>query len=145
MLGCTVDKKYLHEKLKTVNLKLTPARLSLLSILNNEHGPFTLEDLHRKTGRQKVDFATVYRCLMAFEKVGLVRRCEFGDGVVRFERADLNETHHHHHVICRVCRSVQSFEYCKMKGLEKKLSQLGYSDISHSLEFFGICSSCARN
>jgi Fur family transcriptional regulator, ferric uptake regulator len=133
--------KQIQDRLKAANLKLTPARLSLLAILTNEHGPFTLEDLHKKSGRRKFDFATVYRSLTAFEREGLVRRCDFGDGQVRYEWVHVSSKHHHH-VICRGCRSVQSFENCVVEELEKQLKKLGYSDISHSLEFFGVCSAC---
>jgi Fur family transcriptional regulator, ferric uptake regulator len=129
----------IKERLRKVGLKVTQPRLALLQVLHDGHGPFSPEDLHRRLDSELCDLVTVYRCLSIFEGRGLVRRCVFGDGRMRYE---LEQTHHHHHLICRHCGQVESLSQCVIKNMEAQLAVSGYSDISHSLEFFGTCPNC---
>jgi Fe2+ or Zn2+ uptake regulation protein len=119
--------------------RITEPRKMLLSILTQEHGPFKAEELH---GRMKgvCDLVTVYRCLAAMEEINLVRRCDFGDGSYRYE-FNTGE-HHHHHIICRVCHSAETLDFCVADGLERMARQLGYANVTHTLEIFGVCTAC---
>lgn len=55
------------------------------------------------------------------------------------------DRHHHHHIVCRTCGKIENVEACILGELEKMLAQKGYTDLSHSLEFFGVCESCRVN
>lgn len=132
-----------REILVKAGLRVTRARLDLLRVLREQHGPFTLDELHRRVRESRCDAATVYRVLTAFEDAELVHRCEFGDGVSRFELR--HDGHHHHHVICKSCGKVKSLDYCVVEGIEQLLHREGFRDISHSLEFFATCERCARD
>lgn len=139
--------KTLARALKNAGLKRTKTREVLLHFLSSEHGPFSIEEINQQNRSEGLDLVTVYRCMAAFEKAGLVRRCDFGDGVARYEHQD-DPQHHHHHVICRSCRKSASlakkFESCKLPSFEKSIKSLGFSDITHSLEFFGVCKNCQK-
>ncbi len=113
----------------------------MLAILGKEHGPFSAEELHKKIGGTGCDVVTVYRSLQAMEEIGVVRRCDFGDGTYRYEFND--GEHHHHHIICRVCRSVETLDVCVADGLERMARQKGYQKVTHTLEIFGVCPKCA--
>jgi Fur family ferric uptake transcriptional regulator len=76
------------------------------------------------------------------EEIQLVRRCDFGDGAYRYEVSIGGE--HHHHVICRSCHGVQTLDRCMAEGLERVAREMGYVDVSHTLELFGICSKCQQ-
>ncbi|RYD79644.1 MAG: hypothetical protein EOP84_12770 [Verrucomicrobiaceae bacterium] len=65
--------------------RITAPRKALLGVLTNEHGPFTAEELHGRLEKGMCDLVTVYRCLAAMEEINIVRRCDFGDGVYRYE------------------------------------------------------------
>lgn len=130
------------ELLKAAGLRKTQPRLAVLDALNEHHGPFTTDEIHGLIRGAKLDLVTVYRTLGSFEKLGIVRRCDFGDGVARYELG--SETHHHHHVICRVCRKAEPLDDCVLERLEKDVQKLGYGEITHSLEFFGVCRDCAK-
>ena len=130
------------EGLRARGLRVTEARKSMLAILTREHGPFGAEELHRRMGSKGCDVVTVYRSLQAMEEIGLLRRCDFGDGTYRYE-FNAGE-HHHHHIICRVCRSVETLDECMAAGLEKIARDKGYTNVSHTLEVFGVCPRCAR-
>ena len=127
--------------LDQASLKKTPARKALLEILVSQHGPFSVEELRHAVKNQSLDLVTVYRCLTAFEEIGLVRRCDFGDGTARYELQTKTE-YHHHHVICKICRKSENIDDCEVDRLEKLVQKKGYSKITHNLEFFGVCKEC---
>lgn len=127
--------------LQKFKLKRTKTREILLEFLIEKHGPFSIEEIRQALKRKELDLVTVYRCVQAFEKIGLVRRCEFGDGIARFEFQG-EEGCHHHHVICVECRKTENLDDCRLPKLEGEVKRLGYSEIRHSLEFFGVCRDC---
>jgi Fur family ferric uptake transcriptional regulator len=134
--------------LKNAGLKCTRPREAILHHLVEHHGPFTAKELHAALGTRSFDVVTTYRCLTAFEEAGLARRCDFGDGVARYEIAacaDAGHDHHHHHVICTKCRRIEPIEHCDLPKLEAFVKKLGYVNVKHKLEFTGLCKTCAEN
>ncbi|MGZ3652545.1 MAG: Fur family transcriptional regulator [Bdellovibrionota bacterium] len=127
--------------LKAAKLKRTRPRELLLKYLVSHHGPFSAKDLHQALQRRELDAVTTYRSLAAFEEAGIVRRCDFGDGIARFEFHDVH--HHHHHVVCVDCGKVEMLDDCELKPLEDKVKELGYSNVRHTLEFRGLCKNCS--
>jgi Fur family ferric uptake transcriptional regulator len=128
------------DKLRENGQRVTGPRKAILTILIAEHGPFSAEDLHRKLPAGECDLVTVYRSLTAMEDLDVVRRCDFGDGTYRYE-INLAD-HHHHHIICRTCREVQVMDICVADPLERMARQLGYENVTHTLEIFGVCPKC---
>ncbi len=129
------------ERLRAAHLKVTQPRLALLNELGRGHGPFSPEELYAKLDPTLCDLVTVYRSLNAFEEKGLVRKCVFGDGRMRYEIQEGG--HHHHHLVCRRCGKVKELPTCALDALETSFKESGYSNISHSLEFFGTCPTCS--
>ena len=99
------------EKLiKEKSLSVTEPRKNILAFLLKNHGPFSMEEIHDGLGKKACDLATVYRCIVQFENSNLVERRYLGDEVLRYEYKDLD--HHHHHIVCRICKSVSKMKYC---------------------------------
>jgi Fur family ferric uptake transcriptional regulator len=71
----------------------------------------------------------------------VVIRCDFNDGVVRYELAAGG--HHHHHIVCRVCRLTTPIQACSVDALQFLPTGHGYQNITHRLEFFGVCPECS--
>lgn len=150
------DQTHSHEKrslrdllveLKSRHLKITKPRKAILAMLAHEHGPFTAEEVHRRIPRNICDLVTVYRTLTSLEKAGLIRRCEFGDGTARYELS-VKQDQHHHHLICSECRRVETVEACYLdechrRDIERVAKRKGFSNVYHTLEFFGTCADCA--
>jgi Fur family ferric uptake transcriptional regulator len=130
------------QALRASGQRLTKPRQAMLEVLTREHGPFSAEELHHRLKPGLCDLVTVYRCLTAMEEIGLVRRCDFGDGSYRYEHN--TGEHHHHHVICRKCRKVETLELCVADSLERIVRQMGYANVGHTLEVFGLCPKCQR-
>lgn len=127
--------------LQNAGLRRTKPREAILGFLIKKHGPYSIEEIFQGLKSRDLDLVTVYRCLAAFEQIGLVRRCDFGDGVARYEFQS-DPHHHHHHVICTDCRRTESLDTCELPKFEAIVQQLGYTNIRHSLEFFGLCRDC---
>ena len=129
------------QTLRDHHARVTAPRRAILKVLTAEHGPFTVEEVHQKI-KGVSDVVTVYRSLAAMEEMRLVRRCDFGDGAYRYEFNTGED--HHHHIICRECRSVKTLDFCVADGLERMARQFGYANVSHTLEIFGVCEKCQR-
>ncbi len=126
--------------LRGKKLSVTQPRKKILEFLLSDHGPFSIEEIHKGLGKGVCDLVTVYRCVGQFEKEGLVERHHLGDDIFRFEIKD--DSHHHHHVVCRICKGISKMSYCFISEIEKMIRDQGYTDVTHSLEFFGICPAC---
>jgi Fe2+ or Zn2+ uptake regulation protein len=122
--------------------RITGPRRAILDLLNSEHGPFTIEEVRRRLKTACGDTVTIYRTLATLEKLGLVQRCDFGDGVARYEFND--SEHHHHHVICRRCRHIETLAACMGQQVEQMAREMGYADVSHTMEVFGVCAACQK-
>jgi len=120
--------------------RITEPRKAILTVLTHAHGPFTIEEIHQRMEKGVCDLVTVYRSVAAMEEINIVRRCDFGDGSYRYE-FNTGE-HHHHHIICRTCHDVRTLDFCVADGLERMARQLGYANVSHTLEIFGTCTAC---
>jgi len=90
------------------------------------------------------NLATIYRSLHLLEKMALVKRFDFGDGIARFELTQEEGTAHHHHLICTRCFAIVEIEACFPEEFETRIAKTyGYHGVTHKLEFFGICPRCA--
>ncbi|QPJ62498.1 MAG: transcriptional repressor [Candidatus Nitronauta litoralis] len=132
--------KKAEQLIKKNNLNVTEPRKNILGFLLENHGPFSVEEIHEGLGNKACDLATVYRSIVQFENAKLVERHYLGNEVQRYEYRDMEN--HHHHIICRICKSIAKMNFCFLSESEKLIRDKGYSDITHSLEFFGICSKC---
>jgi Fur family ferric uptake transcriptional regulator len=134
--------------LTDAGLKLTKPRCALMTAIAQFEQPFSAEELFAaaaaRSGAAKAvrcDLVTVYRSLLTFTALKLVSKVDLGDGVGRYELSNFDGSHHHH-VICSLCRRVEALKDCSMQRQEKVISGMGYTDVSHRLEFIGLCPSC---
>src|SRR3990167_8302862 len=127
--------------LREAKLKVTEPRKKVLKVLMEKHGPLSIEEIRKSMRKGECDLVTIYRSVSVLEKCGLLVRCDFGDGIARFEYGDSTD-HHHHHIICRKCKDVEPLEVCVNEQWKSLLDTRGYTDLSHSLEFFGLCPNC---
>ncbi|HEY1078574.1 MAG TPA: Fur family transcriptional regulator [Bdellovibrio sp.] len=133
----------LNERVRKAGMKLTSQRSQLLQILLDHPEPLSADEIFKKFAvkSEGMDLVTIYRILKKFEEADLVSRLEFGDGVARFELT-LESGHHHHHVICRSCQAVEPLHICDLDQHIKMVETMGYKQVSHRLDFFGLCSRC---
>ena len=128
------------DSLKKERLRITEPRKALLQLLDGAPKPLSAEELHEALGAEEFDLVTIYRNLDAFENAGIVIRIPTESGKSLYE---LNaEQHHYHHIICRKCHRTEKLDTCEIEKLEKLASDLGYSEVTHVLELYGVCETC---
>lgn len=126
--------------LKRENFRITEPRKALLRELIASEKPLSAEELHALLGAAKYDLVTVYRNLDTFETAGIVTRIPTESGKSLYE---LNaEEHHHHHIICRKCHRAEKLDHCEVEKLEALATKLGFTEVTHVLELYGICDGC---
>src|SRR3954453_2005332 len=97
------------QSLKDIGLKATLPRKKILELFENSKvRHLSAEDVYKALIAEDIDIglATVYRVLTQFEQAGLLSRQHFETGKSVFE---LNEGHHHDHLVCLQCGRVEEF------------------------------------
>lgn len=116
--------------------------LSILERSASHH--LSAEELHRILAESGDDIAlaTVYRVLSQFVEAGLVIRHNFEGGHSVFE---LESGDHHDHLVCVRCNRVEEFFDEMIEERQKQIAEkAGYQITDHSLNLYGICSSCLK-
>jgi Fe2+ or Zn2+ uptake regulation protein len=131
----------LQTALKSQGARLTSPRKMILEAALKSKKPFSAEMLFQALKNQ-ADLATIYRNLTFFNEIGLVARVDIGGETAVYEVASKDEGHHHHYFVCRSCGKTEALESCSMLSIENSLKKKGYRDLSHRLEFTGVCASC---
>lgn len=126
--------------LRTAGMRVTKPRTAILAALIHRDGPTSIDQLHQDLAKKSCDLVTVYRCLAAFERIGLVRRSFLHSGTSLYEITFGDPKHYH--VVCKSCGTAERVDYFSVEGMERMLKDRGYAQLSHIVEFFGICPAC---
>ena len=133
----------LTDRLRGKSRKITGPRAAILEILRQHPHPFTNKEILAGLPKGQCDLATVYRSMHLLEKMGMVKRFDFGDGVARFELVGEGDDGHHHHLVCTRCAEVVEIDDCFTAEVEQRIAAAnGFKAVTHKLEFFGICPEC---
>lgn len=139
-----VNAARLHQaELKEAGLKATLPRMHILQIIrSSESRHLSAEDVYHRILSQGLDvgLATVYRVLAQLEGAGLLSRNVFDGGKAVFE---INEGHHHDHLICLECGRVDEFHNEAIEKLQSEVAAAqGYELADHRLALYGYCAAC---
>ncbi|MES2401580.1 MAG: ferric iron uptake transcriptional regulator [Pseudomonadota bacterium] len=132
------------DELKSTGLKATLPRLKILDVFQKStQRHLTAEDVFRVLLEDRTDIglATVYRVLTQFEQAGILSRSHFESGKAVYE---INEGHHHDHLICTSCGRVEEFydaEIEKRQQIVAKTKNWILQD--HAMSLYGLCANCA--
>ena len=132
------------EELKSTGLKATLPRLKILDVFQKgalRH--MTAEDVFRVLLEERSDIglATVYRVLTQFEQAGILSRSHFESGKAVYE---LNEGHHHDHLVCTSCGRVEEFYDAEIEKRQQIVSKgKGWILQDHAMSLYGLCADCA--
>jgi Fur family transcriptional regulator, ferric uptake regulator len=136
-------------KLKSAGLRITQPRIAILSALSKREQPTSIEVLHEDVGVNNCDLVTVYRCMAAFEEIGLVRRAFFHNGTALYE-INLGQPTRYH-VVCKTTNRVDELDPATaeelrrtIESVQEKLRARGYGEVGHIVEFFGVAPQNAR-
>jgi Fur family ferric uptake transcriptional regulator len=129
-------------KLKDAGLRITQPRVAILAALIKAGRPTSIDLLHQDLGSKSCDIVTVYRCMAAFESIGLVRRAFLINGTSLYE-INLGNPNRYH-VVCKQTNAVEELDAVSANELrravqvvEDALRGQGYAEVGHIVEFFG--------
>lgn len=127
---------------KPVAKRNTPQKQAVNLALSEAIGFVSAQQLHQrlKAHGSSIGLATVYRTLIDLAQSGEADSLQSKEGEVLYRACS---TAHHHHLICRDCGLTLELE---AKNLEKWADEVaadnGFSEPSHTIDIFGICSDC---
>jgi Fur family ferric uptake transcriptional regulator len=126
--------------LKDTGLKVTGPRQTILALFQNaQQRHMSAEDVYKLllADHANIGLATVYRVLTQFEQAGILSRSNFENGKAVFE---LNEGHHHDHIVCMDCGRVEEFFDAEIEARQKKIAKAQGFDIEdHALSLYARC------
>jgi Fe2+ or Zn2+ uptake regulation protein len=97
-----------------------------------------------RSGRIDSDAVTIYRSIERLQSVGIIRRVDLGGDSAYYE---LEPTKEHHHISCVSCGKHEDVSGCLLPRDLSRVLRLarGFSSVTgHSLEFRGVCRTCAQ-
>jgi Fur family ferric uptake transcriptional regulator len=50
----------------------------------------------------------------------------------------------HYHIVCKSCGKTENLNYFSVDGMERMLTERGYTQLTHIVEFFGVCPTCQQ-
>ena len=101
------------------------------------------QDIHAelRAAGEPVGLTTVYRHLALLTDVGRLDALQTADGELVYRRC--HSESHHHHVVCRRCGRGTEVELPDLeRWTETTARDLGYTDVTHTVEMFGLCADC---
>lgn len=121
------------------------SREAVHKVLRQSPGFRSAQDVfaEMRAGGAKIGLTTVYRALQSLQDDGRVDVLRTDDGESVY-RACESETHHHH-LVCRRCGlTIEVAEPSVEHWTEVVGVEHGFTDITHTVEVFGTCSSCSQ-
>lgn len=121
-------------------LRITPTLKEILGALKKASVPMSLADLEKQVPR--CDPATIYRTIKRLKQIGVIRQLNFSERGARYALTTANADMDY--LICEGCGKVEALETpSPFQELKKKLMEsTGFRNLSHELEFYGVCSQC---
>lgn len=101
------------------------------------------QELHEylRTQGESVGLTTVYRTLRAMADAGEVDVIVREDGESVYRQCSGS---HHHHLVCRSCGAAVEIEGPAVeRWADTVAAQHGFTQVSHTLELFGVCAQCS--
>jgi Fur family ferric uptake transcriptional regulator len=139
-------------KVKRVGHRMTAGREAILDVLAETAEHMSAEDVYLKVHAQKpsIGLTTVYRTLDLLVSIGMVAKCDFGDGRSRFELLQGPKcVKYHHHLVCSSCSRIIEYsdfideEIAILQSLQEKLAKkYDFVITNHLVQYCGVCAQC---
>ncbi|PZC48135.1 MAG: Fur family transcriptional regulator, ferric uptake regulator [Chloroflexi bacterium] len=129
-------------RLKKTGHRLTPQRLMILAVIDEEGGHVGPDRVFERVKEQYpyIDIATVYRTLHLLKKLHLISEIDRG-GASRYE---INEPGtRHHHMVCEECGNTFDLPPKYLDALRQTLlNEVGFEPHTEHFTISGLCSEC---
>ena len=123
--------------------KVTPQRLAVYDMLSHTTEHPTAEMIYQKVKEQypTMSFATVYKSVEIFSKLGVIQVLNTGEDSFRYD-ANVME---HPHIRCTKCGRVNDVSHLDARAVESLVeNETGFKVNGHQFYFYGICPDCQK-
>jgi len=123
----------------------TSRRQAVRKVLAGSSSFRSAQDIYAemRAGGAKIGLTTVYRALQALSDAGEVDVLRTDDGEAVYRACAT--VSHHHHLVCRRCgKTVEVAGPDVERWAEAVGKEHGFTDVTHTVEVFGTCPSCAE-
>jgi Fur family peroxide stress response transcriptional regulator len=123
--------------------KVTPQRLAVYDMLSHTTEHPTAEMIYQKVKEQypTMSFATVYKSVEIFSKLGIIQVLNTGEDSFRYD-AKKSE---HPHIKCTKCGRVNDVSHLDARAVESLVeNETGFKVNGHQFYFYGICPDCQK-
>ncbi|MEE8518106.1 MAG: Fur family transcriptional regulator [Dehalococcoidia bacterium] len=135
----TQTKPNLIEVLEDLGCRVTEPRRRMIELLERRQDSFGVEDL--LTDLPDVGRATVYRTIKLLLEAGALCKSSLPDGSPRYT---VDESRHHHHVVCVQCGRVEEFRHSSVERMLRSMrGEIPGELVGHRLELYMLCDQCA--
>jgi Fur family ferric uptake transcriptional regulator len=125
--------------LKQAGFSATKVKVKMVEIFAESKTPLACHELAQII--TDADESTLFRNIKQLLQAGIINEINLSEGFKRYEYSP--EGHHHHYIKCTSCERIDVLNLCDLKIFQKQLKALGYSNISHKIEFSGTCTQCS--
>lgn len=137
----------LKEILKKFDLKVTPVRLSVLSVLVNSDVALSHSDITDLLGDETIDKVTLYRTLNSFNEKGLIHKVATEDrnwlyAIMLEDNIEPISDHDHAHFICDNCEKIFCFPVSSQTQSGIQSIKEGFHVKQQEIRLHGLCPSC---
>ena len=125
-------------------LRATRQRAAVSALLDRLSDFRSAQEIHEELRRagEGIGLTTVYRTLQTLADSGEVDVLRTDSGESVYRRCD--STDHHHHLVCRRCGRAVEIEGPAVETWAQKVAdEHGFTELSHTVEIFGLCRECA--
>lgn len=122
----------------------TRQRTAVSAMLDSLADFRSAQEIHEALRRSGdgIGLTTVYRTLQSLADAGEVDVLRTGSGEAVYRRCATAD--HHHHLVCRSCGHTVEIDGPAVESWAQRVAeQHGFSELSHTAEIFGLCSSCS--
>lgn len=129
--------------MNSVGIRSTRQRSAVTAALTELNDFRSTQEIHEylKERGDSVGLTTVYRTLQALSSAGEVDAILREDGESMYRMCS---PAHHHHLVCRSCGLTVEVEGPTVeKWADSVSAEHGFTDVSHTLEIFGLCPNCS--
>jgi Fur family ferric uptake transcriptional regulator len=134
----------IRDQLKKLGLRATAARVAVLYVLKHSDRPLSHSEMVQELQDVYGDQATIYRTLITFVDVGLIRIASNVGGMTRYEflDADHDSQHVHPHFVCTDCGIVSCLPRTTViNSVDEQWREILRAS---ELQFLGNCLECTK-
>lgn len=147
----------IQEKIKSIiqenGLKLTNQRNAVLNaFFEKNYKHMNVEETYNfsKAYCNEIGISTVYRFIIALEKIGVLRKIDTDESYARYELIIPDKKLDHPHLVCKKCgRIIGAFDSKVLDELDEGRkfieNKYDFKINSESIVYYGICEECANS